>query len=122
MLLPTFHMALLLGIAGLILLLVTVRPDEQRWVRLCLAVAAALLLYLDWRTGLLMAASPRHPWGRVGVGFSSLKARLWRIPRDAIAAHVANRPDAGSGPLRAAVAGAGSRHTASRGRVGGDLQ
>ena len=52
MLLPTFHMALLLGIAGLILLLVTVRPDEQRWVRvgLCLAVAAALLLYLDWRT------------------------------------------------------------------------
>src|SRR4029450_10825187 len=73
MLLPTFHIALLLGIAGLILLLVTVRPDEQRWVRvgLCLAVAAALLLYLDWRTGLLMAASPHDIRGAVWVwGFS----------------------------------------------------
>jgi cellulose synthase (UDP-forming) len=73
MLLPTFHMALLLGIAGVVLLLVTVRPDEQRWVRvgLCLAVAAAVLLYLDWRTGLLMAASPHDIRGPVWVwGFS----------------------------------------------------
>src|SRR5512145_1965953 len=60
MLLPAFHMTMLLGIAGLVLLLVTARPDEQRWVRvgLCLAVAATVLLYLDWHTGLLMAASP----------------------------------------------------------------
>src|SRR4029453_15851153 len=69
MLPPTFHMALLLGIAGLILLLVTVRPDEQRWMRvgLCLAVGATVLLYLDWHTGLLMAASPHDIRGSVWV-------------------------------------------------------
>jgi cellulose synthase/poly-beta-1,6-N-acetylglucosamine synthase-like glycosyltransferase len=60
MLLSALHIALLLGIAGLVLLLVTVRPDEHRWVRLglCLAVVTAILLYLDWHTGLLIAARP----------------------------------------------------------------
>ena len=60
MLLPALHMAMLLGIAGLVLLLITVRSDEHRWVRLglCLAVAAAIFLYMDWRTGLLLHASP----------------------------------------------------------------
>jgi cellulose synthase (UDP-forming) len=73
MLLPTGHMALLFGMAGLVLLLVTVRPDEQRWVRLalCLAVVAASLLYLDWHTGLLRSTSPHELRGAVWVwGFS----------------------------------------------------
>jgi cellulose synthase/poly-beta-1,6-N-acetylglucosamine synthase-like glycosyltransferase len=69
MLLPAFHMAMLLGIAGLVLLLITVRPDEHRWVRLglCLAVAAAIFLYMDWRTGLLFHARPDDIHGVVWV-------------------------------------------------------
>jgi hypothetical protein len=69
MLLSSFHMAMLLGLSGLVLLLVTVQPDEHRGVRvgLCLAVAAAVLLYLDWRTGLLFQANPEDVHGVVWV-------------------------------------------------------
>jgi cellulose synthase (UDP-forming) len=69
MLLPTLHIVMLLGLGGLVLLLVTVRPDEQRWVRLglCLAVVAAVLLYLDWRTGLLISARPHESRGAMWV-------------------------------------------------------
>jgi cellulose synthase (UDP-forming) len=67
MLVPSLHTAMLLGVGGLVLLLVTVRPDEHRWVRfvLCLAVAAAVLLYMDWRTGLLFHARPDEIRGAV---------------------------------------------------------
>ena len=69
MLLPTLHITLLLGLCGVVLLLVTVRPDEHRWVRLglCLAVITAVLLYLDWRTGLLIYARPHEIRGAVWV-------------------------------------------------------
>ncbi len=90
MLLPTLHIAMLLGIGGLVLLLVTVRPDEQRWVRLglCLAVVAAILLYLDWRTGLLISARPHEIRGAVWVwgfylfecaAFGEFLVMLWQI-------------------------------------------
>jgi cellulose synthase/poly-beta-1,6-N-acetylglucosamine synthase-like glycosyltransferase len=69
MLLPTLHITMLLGLCGVVLLLVTVRPHEHRWVRLglCLAVIAAVLLYLDWRTGLLIYARPHEIRGAVWV-------------------------------------------------------
>jgi cellulose synthase (UDP-forming) len=69
MLLPMLHMTMLLGVASIVLLLITVRPTEHRWVRLglCLAVGAAVLLYLDWRTGLLFHASPDDIHGVVWV-------------------------------------------------------
>src|SRR5262245_35020237 len=59
MLLPTLDTAILLCIAGFVLSLVTLYPDEHRWVRLalCLGLGAAVLIYLDWRTGLLLRAS-----------------------------------------------------------------
>jgi cellulose synthase (UDP-forming) len=69
MLLPTLHITILLGLAGLVLLLVTVRPDEQRWVRLglCVAIIIAVFLYLDWRTGLLIYAKPHEIRGAAWV-------------------------------------------------------
>jgi cellulose synthase (UDP-forming) len=90
MLLPTIHIAMLLGLGGLVLLLVTVRPDEHRGVRLvlCLAVAAAILLYLDWQTGLLFHASPEDIHGAVWVwgfyifeiiSFGEIFVLLWQI-------------------------------------------
>jgi cellulose synthase (UDP-forming) len=90
MLLPALHTAMLLGIAGLVLLLVTVQPDEHRWVRLglCLAVAAAVLLYLDWRTALLFQASPEDIHGAVWVwgfylfecaAFGEFLVMLWQL-------------------------------------------
>jgi cellulose synthase (UDP-forming) len=73
MLWPTLHTAMLFGLSGFVLLLVTVQPDEHRgvWVGLCLAVAAAVVVYLDWRTGLLFQAAPHAIRGVVWVwGFS----------------------------------------------------
>jgi len=83
-------MGMLLGIGGLVLLLVTVRPDEHRGVRLglCLAMAAALLLYLDWQTGLLFRASPEEIRGAVWVwsfyifeiiAFAEILVLLWQV-------------------------------------------
>jgi cellulose synthase (UDP-forming) len=62
-------MAMLLGIGGLVLLLVTVRPEEHRCVRLvlCIAVAASILVYMDWRTGILFHARPDDIHGAVWV-------------------------------------------------------
>jgi cellulose synthase (UDP-forming) len=90
MLLPSGHMAMLLGIGGLVLLLVTVRPNEHRGVRLvlCLAMAAAVLLYLDWQTGLLCHASPDEIHGAVWVwcfyifeliAFAEIFVLLWQV-------------------------------------------
>src|ERR671923_1456163 len=90
MLLPSVHMAMMLGIGGLVLLLVTVRPDEHRGVRLvlCLAVAAAALLYLDWQTGLLFHASPDKIHGAVWawyfyifgiIAFGEIFLLLWQV-------------------------------------------
>ena len=90
MLLPPWHLALLLGIGSLALLLVTVQPDEQRWIRLglCLIVVAAVLLYLDWRTGLLLYARPYEIHGAGWVwgfylfecaAFGEFFVMLWQI-------------------------------------------
>jgi len=67
MLLPTLHITMLLGLGSLVLLLIIVRPTEHRWVRLglCIAVTAAVLLYMDWRTGLLFHANPDDIRGAV---------------------------------------------------------
>src|SRR5918996_1474417 len=69
MLVPSLHTAMLLGIGGLVPLLLTVRPQEHRWVRLvlCIAMAASVLLYMDWRTGLLLHARPDDIDGAVWV-------------------------------------------------------
>jgi cellulose synthase (UDP-forming) len=90
MLWPTLHIAMLLGLNGLVLLLVTVRQDEHRGVRvgLCLAVAAAVCVYLDWRTALLFRASPHDLRGAVWVwafylfewaAFGEFLLMLWQI-------------------------------------------
>lgn len=71
MLSPSLHSAILFGIGGLVLLLVTVRPEENRFVRLvlCIAVAASVLLYMDWRTGILFNARPADIHGGVWVWY-----------------------------------------------------
>jgi cellulose synthase/poly-beta-1,6-N-acetylglucosamine synthase-like glycosyltransferase len=71
MLLPSLHSAMLLGIGGLVLLLITVRPEENRFVRfvLCIAVAVSVFLYMDWRTGILFHASPDDIHGAVWVWY-----------------------------------------------------
>jgi hypothetical protein len=52
MLWPTLYASMLLGLSGLVLLLVTVRPDEHRGVRVgpCLAVSTAIFVWLTDRT------------------------------------------------------------------------
>jgi hypothetical protein len=52
MLWPTLYATMLLGLSGLVLLLVTVRPDEHRGLRvgLCLAVSTAIFVWLTDRT------------------------------------------------------------------------
>jgi cellulose synthase (UDP-forming) len=83
-------MAMILGIGGLVLLLVTVRPDEHRYVRLvlCIAVMASVLFYVDWRTGLLFHAQPDEIHGAVWVwgfyifeiiAFGEIIVLLWQI-------------------------------------------
>ena len=90
MLMPTLHTAMLFGLSGLVLLLVTIRPDEHRGVRLslCLTVAAAVLVYLDWRTGLLSQASPHEIRGVLWVwgfyvfecaAFGEFFVMLWQL-------------------------------------------
>src|SRR4029453_11289261 len=90
MLLPSVHMAMLLGIGGLVLLLVPVGPAAHPGVRLvlCLAMAAAVLLYLDWQTGLLFHAGPDEIQGAVWVwcfyifeliAFGEIFVLLWQV-------------------------------------------
>src|SRR5262245_56521458 len=90
MLLPTLDAAILLCIAGFVLSLVTLYPDEQRWVRLglCLSLGAAVLIYLDWRTGLLLRASAEDirgtawVWGFYrfeSVAFGEYFLTLWQL-------------------------------------------
>src|SRR5919204_3253256 len=90
MLFPSIHIAMLLGLGGLVLLLVTVRPDEHRGVRvaLCLAVAAAVLLYVHWRTGLVVTASPEdihgagwmwYFYGFECAAFGEFLLMLWQL-------------------------------------------
>jgi len=69
MLLPSLHSAILFGIGGLVLLLITVRPEENRFWRLvlCIAMAASVLTYMDWRTGILFNARPDDIHGAVWV-------------------------------------------------------
>src|SRR5260370_7849282 len=87
-----FHISLLLLTCGVAFFTVTMQPNEHRLARLvlCSTVALTILIYLDWRTGLVWHARPEQVGG-VGwvwyfyvfefVAFAEFGLMLFQISR-----------------------------------------